>query len=84
MKSFLRKSSPLLVHLPHPSSWLVPVVLWQLLVGGCSRTPLIAQMVAEAFGRPTYVGPHPKHGVALGAALLAEARRRSQRDRGRR
>jgi hypothetical protein len=36
MKSFLRKSSPLLVHLPYSSSWLVPVVLWQLLAGGCS------------------------------------------------
>jgi YVTN family beta-propeller protein len=46
-----------------------------LLVGGSSRIPLVAQMVAEAFGRPTVVGPHPKHAVALGAALLAEARR---------
>jgi len=55
-----------------------------LLVGGCARTPLIAQMVAEAFGRPTFVGRHPKHDVALGAAVLAEARRRSLRDRGRR
>ena len=33
-------------------------------------------MVSEAFGRPTVVGAHPKHAVALGAALLAEARRR--------
>jgi YVTN family beta-propeller protein len=47
-----------------------------LLVGGSSRIPLVAQMVAEAFGRPTVVGAHPKHSVALGAALLAEARRR--------
>ncbi|MBB3086234.1 protein kinase domain-containing protein [Geodermatophilus sabuli] len=47
-----------------------------LLVGGSSRIPLVAQMVAEAFGRPTVVGAHPKHTVALGAALLAEARRR--------
>jgi YVTN family beta-propeller protein len=46
-----------------------------LLVGGSSRIPLVGQMVAEAFGRPTVVGPHPKHAVALGAALLAEARR---------
>src|SRR4051812_5903623 len=46
-----------------------------LLVGGSSRIPLIAQMVSEAFGRPTVVGAHPKHAVALGAALLAEARR---------
>src|SRR5688572_26806426 len=47
-----------------------------LLVGGSSRIPLVAKMVAEAFGRPTVVGAHPKHAVALGAALLAEARRR--------
>jgi YVTN family beta-propeller protein len=46
-----------------------------LLVGGSSRIPLIAQMVSEAFGRPTAVSAHPKHAVALGAALLAEARR---------
>jgi YVTN family beta-propeller protein len=46
-----------------------------LLVGGSSRIPLVAQMVSEAFGRPTVVGAHPKHAVALGAALLAEARR---------
>ncbi|MDQ1662083.1 MAG: hypothetical protein QOJ68_2063 [Blastococcus sp.] len=47
-----------------------------LLVGGSSRIPLVGQMVSEAFGRPTVVGAHPKHAVALGAALLAEARRR--------
>ena len=32
-----------------------------LLVGGSSRIPLVAQMVSEAFGRPTVVGAHPKH-----------------------
>ena len=48
-----------------------------LLVGGSSRIPLVAQMISEAFGRPTVVGAHPKHAVALGAALLAEARRRN-------
>ena len=48
-----------------------------LLVGGSSRIPLVAQMVSEAFGRPTVVGAHPKHAVALGAALLAEVRRRN-------
>jgi YVTN family beta-propeller protein len=46
-----------------------------LLVGGSSRIPLVGQMVAEAFGRPTVVSVHPKHAVALGAALHAEARR---------
>jgi YVTN family beta-propeller protein len=48
-----------------------------LLVGGSSRIPLVAQMVSEAFGRPTVVGAHPKHAVALGAALIAEASRTS-------
>jgi YVTN family beta-propeller protein len=47
-----------------------------LLVGGSSRIPLVAEMVSEAFGRPTVVGAHPKHAVALGAALLAETRRK--------
>jgi YVTN family beta-propeller protein len=51
-----------------------------LLAGGSSRIPLVAQMVSEAFGRPTVVGAHPKHSVALGAALLAEARRRETSD----
>jgi YVTN family beta-propeller protein len=46
-----------------------------LLVGGSSRIPLVAQMVSEAFGRPTVVGTHPEHVVALGAAVLAETRR---------
>jgi YVTN family beta-propeller protein len=49
-----------------------------LLVGGSSRIPLIAQMVSEEFGRPTVVSTHPKHAVALGAALLAEARRTNE------
>jgi YVTN family beta-propeller protein len=47
-----------------------------LLVGGSSRIPLVGQMVSEAFGRPTVVGAHPKHAVALGAVLYAEARRK--------
>jgi YVTN family beta-propeller protein len=47
-----------------------------LLVGGSSRIPLVARMVSEAFGRPTVVGTHPKNVVALGAAVLAEARRK--------
>jgi hypothetical protein len=44
-----------------------------LLVGGSSRIPVVARMVSEAFGPLTVVGPHPKHTVALGAALLADA-----------
>jgi molecular chaperone DnaK (HSP70) len=50
-----------------------------LLVGGSSRIPVVAQMVSEAFGPPTVVGPHPKHTVALGAALLADARSKQAR-----
>jgi actin-like ATPase involved in cell morphogenesis len=42
-----------------------------LLVGGSSRIPLVADMVSRALGRPVAVDAHPKHGVALGAALLA-------------
>ncbi|HEY8546734.1 MAG TPA: Hsp70 family protein [Acidimicrobiales bacterium] len=42
-----------------------------LLVGGSSRMPLVGQMVAEALGRPFFVDAHPKHAVALGAALTA-------------
>ena len=42
-----------------------------LLVGGSSRIPLVAEMVAAELGRPVAVDVHPKHAVALGAALLA-------------
>jgi molecular chaperone DnaK len=42
-----------------------------LLVGGSSRIPLVSQMVSSAVGRPVAVDAHPKHGVALGAALHA-------------
>jgi hypothetical protein len=36
MKSSLRTSSPLLFHVTLPSCCLVPLLLWQFLVGGCS------------------------------------------------
>ncbi|MCA1835189.1 MAG: Hsp70 family protein, partial [Actinobacteria bacterium] len=42
-----------------------------LLVGGSSRIPLVARMVSAELGRPTVVDTHPKHAVALGAAMLA-------------
>jgi actin-like ATPase involved in cell morphogenesis len=50
-----------------------------LLVGGSSRIPLVAQMVTAALGRPVNVDVHPKHAVALGAALAAagESERRA-------
>jgi YVTN family beta-propeller protein len=46
-----------------------------LLVGGSSRIPLIERMIAEEIGRPTVVDAHPKHAVALGAAVAASMRR---------
>lgn len=45
-----------------------------LLVGGSSRIPLVAQMVGAELGRPVAVDAHPKHGIALGAALVAAQR----------
>jgi molecular chaperone DnaK len=42
-----------------------------LLVGGSSRIPLVAQMVGAELGRPVAVDAHPKHGIALGAAIVA-------------
>jgi hypothetical protein len=42
-----------------------------LLVGGSSRMPLVAQLVASELGRPVAVDTHPKYSVALGAAVLA-------------
>jgi hypothetical protein len=44
-----------------------------LLVGGSSRIPLVARMVASALDRPVAVDGHPKHSVALGAAAVAAA-----------
>jgi molecular chaperone DnaK len=40
-----------------------------LLVGGTSRIPLVAQVVREATGREVGLDAHPKHAIALGAAL---------------
>jgi actin-like ATPase involved in cell morphogenesis len=45
-----------------------------LLIGGSSRIPLIARQVSAGLGRPVVVDAHPKHPVALGAALDAGAR----------
>ncbi|MGH9049154.1 MAG: Hsp70 family protein, partial [Acidimicrobiia bacterium] len=42
-----------------------------LLVGGSSRIPLVAQLVGAEFGRPVAVDAHPKHSIAMGAALAA-------------
>ncbi len=45
-----------------------------LLVGGSSRTPLVAELVSSALGRPVAVDAHPKYGVAMGAAITAATR----------
>jgi actin-like ATPase involved in cell morphogenesis len=42
-----------------------------VLVGGSSRIPLVAELVGEELHRPVKVDAHPKHSVALGAALAA-------------
>jgi hypothetical protein len=44
-----------------------------LLVGGSSRIPLVGQLVREGTGRPIALDAHPKHAVALGAALVGSA-----------
>ncbi len=43
-----------------------------LLVGGASRMPIVSRMVASELGRPVFLDAHPKHAIALGAALIAE------------
>jgi actin-like ATPase involved in cell morphogenesis len=40
-----------------------------VLVGGSSRIPLVSEMLSAAFGRPLAIDNHPKHDVALGAAI---------------
>ena len=40
-----------------------------LLVGGSSWIPLVAELIVGTLGRPVAVNVHPKHTVALGAAL---------------
>jgi actin-like ATPase involved in cell morphogenesis len=42
-----------------------------LLVGGSSRIPLVAELVSAGLGRPVAVDAHPKHAIALGAAIVA-------------
>lgn len=49
-----------------------------LLVGGSSRIPLVGQLVAAEMGRPVAVDVHPKHAVALGAALHAASAGQAQ------
>jgi outer membrane protein assembly factor BamB len=45
-----------------------------LLVGGSSRVPLVSRQVSAGLERPVVVDAHPKHPVAMGAALDAYSR----------
>jgi hypothetical protein len=44
-----------------------------VLVGGSSRIPLVSEMLSAAFGRPLALDNHPKHDVAIGAAVRGTA-----------
>ncbi|QDO90017.1 Hsp70 family protein [Ornithinimicrobium ciconiae] len=41
-----------------------------LLVGGSARIPLVTELLTRQLSRPVAVSAHPKHGVALGAAMV--------------
>jgi actin-like ATPase involved in cell morphogenesis len=43
-----------------------------LLVGGASRMPIVARTVSSELGVPVSLDAHPKHAIALGAALVAK------------
>ena len=45
-----------------------------LLVGGSSRIPIVSQIIGQSLHVPVAVDAHPKHSIALGAALTAEQR----------
>src|SRR5690606_27539124 len=40
------------------------------LVGGSTRIPMVTELLTRRLGRPVAVSAHPKHGVALGAAMV--------------
>ena len=40
-----------------------------VLVGGSSRIPLVSERLVAEFGRPVAIDTHPKHEIALGAAI---------------
>ena len=44
-----------------------------VLVGGSSRIPLVSELLSAEFGRPLALDNHPKHDVALGAAIRGTA-----------
>lgn len=49
-----------------------------LLVGGSSRIPVVGALVREATGRPTAIDAHPKHAIALGAAIYGSGRQENE------
>jgi molecular chaperone DnaK len=53
-----------------------------LLVGGSSRTPLVAELVSAGIGRPVSVDVDPKGVIAAGAALVAREADRPARPAG--
>ncbi|HEY0699036.1 MAG TPA: Hsp70 family protein, partial [Micromonospora sp.] len=42
-----------------------------LLVGGSTQIPLVTQLLRDTLRRPIMTNTHPKHAVALGAAMLS-------------
>lgn len=53
------------------SAGVDPAEVTVLLVGGASRTPLVAELVSAGLGRPASVDVDPKGVIAAGAALVA-------------
>ncbi len=51
-----------------------------VLVGGCTRIPLVRRRVAEFFGRPPYTALNPDEVVAMGAAVQAQILAGGRRD----
>lgn len=49
-----------------------------LLVGGCSRIPVIARLLTAELDRPVTPAEHPQHAAVLGAALQAGGAPRSR------
>jgi molecular chaperone DnaK len=55
------------------SGWSKDQIDAVLLVGGSTRIPMVAQMVADFFGKQPSKNVHPDEAVALGAAIMADS-----------
>jgi len=55
------------------SGWTKDEIEAVLLVGGSTRIPLVAQKVADFFGKQPSKNVHPDEAVALGAAIMADS-----------